>query len=307
MAEVRREWLERDYYKDLELSQAATDEEISAAYKKLVRKLHPDRNPGNERAEERFKEVSNAYKVIGNSSTRKQYDQARQAGFFSGGRGGHSGSHGGNPGQHSGSYQQHIQFDAEDLLSNLFGRSGGFSSGMNVPLSGTDFETNARITFDESMQGVVKNVSGFSGKNTNVKLPAGVQDRERVKVPNKGSPGSGGGPSGDLYVRVSVEKHEVYERKGNNLIINFPVSFSEATLGGTVKIPTYEGNLVEIKIPAGTASGTKFKIKGRGVPMGKSKKGDLLVKVEVHVPKKLSSEQKKSVKQMGELFGDIRP
>lgn len=295
MAEVRKEWLERDYYKDLDITQAATDEEISSAYKKLVRKLHPDRNPGNTRAEDRFKEVSNAYKVIGKSETRKQYDQVRQAGVFRGGGGGHGGS---------GQYQN-INIDAEDLFSNLFGQGRGFSSGVNVPLRGTDYETNVRITFDESIEGVVKKVIGFNGKSTGVKLPAGVEDRARVKVPKKGSLGRYGGSSGDLYVRVSVEKHEVYERKGNNLILNFEINFAEAALGGTVKIPTYSGDLVEIKIPAGTASGTRFKIKEQGVPIGKSKKkGDLLVKVEVHVPKKLNAEQKKAIKEVGKLFDE---
>ena len=141
MAEVRREWLEKDYYKDLDLTQVATDEEISAAYKKLVRKLHPDRNPGNKRAEEKFKTVTSAYEVIGDPSTRKQYDQVRQTGIF----GGQNSS--GRSGQYSsqGNYQ-HVDFDASDLLSNLFG-------GRSATLSGQDYETNIRITFDESMKG----------------------------------------------------------------------------------------------------------------------------------------------------------
>lgn len=296
MAEVRREWLEKDYYKDLELTKVATDEEISSAYKKLVRKLHPDRNPGNQRAEERFKEVSNAYEVIGNPETRKQYDQVRQAGIFGAG---------GSPMGGSGNaHHQHFEFDGDDLLSSLFGKGGGFSAGGQVRLRGTDYETNARITFDESIKGVEKNVQGYGGKTIKIKLPQGVSDESRVKLTGKGAPGTGGGPSGDLFVAVSVEKHELFERKGNNLILKFPISFSEAALGATIEVPTYESDKVNIRIPSGTSSGTKFKIKGQGVATPKNKRGDLLVQVEIQVPQKLNSQQKKAIKGIEELLGN---
>ncbi len=313
MAEVRREWLEKDYYKDLELTKSATDEEINVAYKKLVRKLHPDRNPGNKRAEERFKEVSAAYDVIGNKETRQQYDQVKSARVFGAGP---TSSGGQNFGGFSQQGQNiHIEGDLRDIFSDLLGGNmaggnmrGGF--GGTVPLRGHDYETNIRLTFDESMKGAVKQVIGYNKKKVKVKLPAGVTSGERVKVAGKGGAGSQGGPNGDLYVKVSVEKHEFFHRKGSNLVIDFPISFLEATLGGTVKVPTYDGDLVEIKIPAGTASGTKFKLKGRGVPHsnasnnGASRRGDLLVHVEVEVPKKLTSKQKNAVKEIGSLLGE---
>ncbi len=288
MAEVRREWLDRDYYKDLGLNQGASDEEIKEAYKKLVRKLHPDRNPGNNTAEDRFKQVSSAYEVIGDSETRKQYDQVRQAGIFGAGPG--SGA-----GQGSRSYQ-HFNFDQNDLFSSLFG------NGINVPLRGTDYETTADLTFGEAMAGAVKTVPAVNKKMIKVRIPAGVADRERIRISGKGGQGSNGGPRGDLYVRVSVQKHDLYERQGQNLVLEVPLSFEEAVLGTNLKVPTYSGKQVEIRIPSGTGSGRTFRIKGHGVPNPKGKTGDLLAKVTVDVPQKLSPKQKKAIQELGELM-----
>ena len=134
------------------------------------------------------------------------------------------------------------------------------------------------------------------------KIPAGINNLGIIKIVGKGGSGSGGGPPGDLYVKVSVEEHEIYKRKGNNLILNLPVSFTDLTLGATIEIPTYQGDVIKIRIPAGTDSGTKFKIKGSGVPIGKNKKGDLLVQVEVKIPKKLNTKVKDVVKKLGKLF-----
>ncbi len=298
MTEARREWLDRDYYKDLGLTQAASDEEISAAYKKLVRTLHPDRNPGNKRAEERFKEVSNAYNVIGNPETRRQYDQVRQAGIFGAGPSG-------------GGRYQNVNFDAEDLLSSIFGRGGGgdFFQQTSARLRGNDVETEIHLSFDEAMKGAVKSVRGYGDKSVKVRIPAGIDNGERIKVAGRGTAGTGGGPNGDLYVRASVASHNLYERQGKNLVLEVPISFEEAALGTSLKVPTYSGKKVEIRIPAGTNSGTKFRIKGEGIPnsvkkekKGATKKGDLLVKVEIEVPKKLNSKQKKALQDMGQIL-----
>ncbi len=297
MTEARREWLDRDYYKDLGLTQAASDEEISAAYKKLVRTLHPDRNPGNKRAEERFKEVSNAHNVIGNPETRRQYDQVRQAGIFGAGPSG-------------GGRYQNVSFDAEDLLSNIFGRGGGdFFQQTGARLRGNDVETEIHLSFDEAMKGTVKSIKGYGNKSVKVRIPAGVDNGERIRVAGKGTAGVGGGPNGDLYVRASVASHNLYERQGKNLVLEVPLSFEEAVLGTTLKVPTYDGEKVEMRIPAGTSSGTKFRIKGKGMPYSRpknnstdTKKGDLLIRVEIDVPKKLNSSQKKAVQDMGKLL-----
>ena len=293
MVEARREWLERDYYKDLGVAQDASDEDIAQAYKKLVRKLHPDRNPGNKRAEERFKEVSSAYDVIGNSATRSQYDQTRRMGFYGAGPAGSSG-------QNKNTFQMGYM---EDLFTNLFGgqdRGNDFFR-QSVSLRGHDIRTQVRLSFEEAIDGTIKEVSSYDNKRIKVRIPKGVNNGRQIKVPKKGSPGSGDGEPGDLFVKVLVDRHPVFGRSGDNLTLMMPVSFEEAALGTVLKVPTLSDEPVEIRIPAGTSSGTTLRVKQKGVTTNSNKKtstGDLLVTIEIQVPEKLSSKQKKAIQEM---------
>ncbi len=362
----QRDYFEKDYYKVLGVPKDASAAEISKAYRKLARELHPDARPDDPQAEERFKEVGEAYSVLSNPEKRKEYDRIRElvgsGGAFAGGFPGGGGF---------GGAQQTINI--EDLLGNLFGSSGGspFGAGpsarrQTAARRGRDVETDLTLSFADAMAGVTTTlrVSGrapcatcrgtgarpgtapqtcqqcggrgqilsdqglfsftepcpacagrgqvivdpcptCSGsgvvhrpREIRARIPAGVADGARIRLKGKGEPGVGGGPPGDLYVRVHVTPHEIFGRKGDNLTITVPVTFAEAALGTRVRVPTLDGPPVTLKIPAGTESGRTFRVRGKGVPRagrsgGNHQRGDLLVTVEVVVPRKLSRTQRK--------------
>lgn len=292
--EPQREWLEKDYYAVLGVPSSASTKEISKAYRTLARKYHPDANAGDAAAEEKFKEVSAAYEVIGDETTRKKYDEFRQLG------GSPFGSVGGQRAEGFGDLG-----DLSDLLGGLFGgatRTGGRGFGGFGPMPGTDLQARLTLDFEEAVRGVTKSVrltsDALSGPlEVNVRIPPGVKDGQRIRVPGKGAPSTDGGDPGDLLVEIMIRPHEVFSRDGDNLLVEVPVTYAEAVLGADVKVPTLEGTPVTVRIPKGTPSGKVLRVRGRGVQTS-STKGDLLVTVVVHVPEEPSSAELELIEQL---------
>ncbi|MDJ0961141.1 MAG: DnaJ C-terminal domain-containing protein [Acidimicrobiia bacterium] len=288
---MRKEWLETDYYSVLGVGKDASEKDIKRAYRKLAQQYHPDTNAGDATAEARFKEVNEAYDVIGDPETRKEYDHMREVGYFVGGPGGGQqyvrvedlfGGGGGSP------------FDLFSGIGDLFGQTRSRAR------PGRDLSAETRLSFHDAIAGVTKQMT-INGQRIKVKIPPGVADGARIRVSGKGAPGAGGGPSGDLYVTVRVADHPVFERSGGNLGITVPVTFVEAALGAEVAVPTLDGK-VTLRIPPGTPSGKTFRVSGKGVATPKGT-GDLLVTVEVAVPTALTDEQR----QLLEKFRDNGP
>jgi molecular chaperone DnaJ len=364
----QREWFEKDYYKVLGVSDTATDKEIGKAYRKLAKQYHPDANPGSE---ERFKEISAAYDVLGDAERRKEYDEVRRLGPV------------GNPfanmggGGRSGGFSTNFQVgDLGDLLGNIFGRgnrgargTGGRPGGATVGAQrGQDIEASLHLSFLDAINGVTTTVNvtseaachtcGGSGaapgtapvvcpicggrgvindnqglfsfsqpcqtcagtgmriehpcptchglgvehraRQVKVRIPAGVEDGQRIRIKGRGGAGRGGGPPGDLYVVVHADRHPVFGRRGKDLTVTVPVTFPEAALGAKVAVPTLDGP-VTVRVPPGSKSGKTLRVRGRGVPAS-SGVGDLLVTVDVAVPDRLSGEARKSVEALGDLI-----
>jgi len=363
--------LEHDFYKDLGVASDASAEEIKKAYRKLARELHPDANPGDSAAEERFKRVSEAHSVLSDPEKRKEYDETRA--MFAGGRfrgGGNGFPGGGFPGGGT-TYTTGGDFDLGDLFGGgqaggaggfgdifdgLFNRGGGSqrTSTASRPRRGKDLETETTLSFKDAALGTTVplrvtspspcttchgsgakpgtsprvcpncNGSGFVSRNQgafgfsepcqdcqgtgsriddpcsdcsgsgvknrtrtiNVRIPAGVEDGQRIRLAGQGEAGRRGAPSGDLYVVVHVTPHKQFTRSGNDLRVQLPVRISELVLGATVSVPTLEGS-VGVKIPPNTTDGRTLRVRGRGVPKRSGGAGDLLVTVKVAVPDKL--------------------
>jgi molecular chaperone DnaJ len=367
--DVRREWFEKDYYQVLGVPKNASAAEIKKAYRKLAQEFHPDRNAGNKVAEDRFKDISAAYDVVGDEDKRKQYDQVREMAASGYGAGGFPGGFG-SP---AGAGGQRVRFedvggfdvgDLGDLFGGLFGGGGGRGRGRSRAARGTDLETDVTVAFEDAMSGTTVPVRitgpapcgtchgsgaapgttpttcpqcggagqvavnqgpfqmaqtcprcagsgrivetpcptcGGSGvqrrtRSFQVKIPAGVQDGARIKLSGRGEPGQNGAPAGDLFVRVHVRSHAFFGRKGHDLTLELPVTYPEATLGANVEVPTLNGP-VTMKVPGGTPNGKTFRLKGKGAPK-KSGHGDLLVTVNVDVPRKLSRAEKDLLKRL---------
>ncbi len=283
---MRKEWLETDYYAVLGVSKRASAKDIKKAYRKLAQKYHPDTNAGDQEAERKFKELNEAYDVIGDEETRKEYDHTREMGYFVGGpQGGQQyvrvedlfGGQGGVEGS---------PFDLFGGLGDIFGRGGTAAPRAQA---GRDISTEIALSFHEAIAGVTRELS-IDGSRVKVKIPQGIDDGARIRVAGKGSPGHNGGPNGDLFVKVRVASHPVFGRSGKNLTITVPITFVEAALGAEINVPTLDGK-VRLRIPAGTPNGKTFRVRGKGVKTNKTT-GDLLVTVEVAVPKELSDEER---------------
>jgi molecular chaperone DnaJ len=356
-----KDYIEKDYYAALGVAKDASAGEIKKAYRKLARELHPDKNPGDTASEARFKEVSEAYDVLSDDATRKEYDEARSL-FGSGGMGG--GFRGGSYPGNGSTFDMSDIFgnaggtaDLGDLFGGLFGNAAGTRTRPRPasPTRGRDVNAEVSLSFDEAVHGATLPLqlsgpgacktchgsgarpgtaphrcptcggSGFISSNQGafgfsepcrdcrgtgqvvddpcpecsgsgvttqtrtitVRVPAGVRDGARLRIGGKGTPGGRGGPAGDLYVTVHVGAHQLFGRVGDDLTLTVPVTFSEAALGATVRVPTLDGS-VGVKIAPGTPSGRTLRVRGRGVPK-KSAAGDLLVTVEVAVPQKLNA------------------
>ncbi|MDT5092851.1 MAG: molecular chaperone DnaJ [Mycobacterium sp.] len=362
---AQREWVEKDFYKELGVSSDAKPAEIKSAYRKLASELHPDKNPDNPTAAERFKAVSEAYSVLSDEAKRKEYDETRRL-FAEGGFGRRrfsGGNFGGFGGAGDGAeFNLNDLFDSAgqtgganigDLFGGLFGR-GAQQPRPSRPRRGNDLETEAELDFIEATKGVEMplrltspapctnchgsgarpgtspkicttcNGSGVISRNQgafgfsepctdcrgtgsiiehpcpeckgtgvatrtrtiNVRIPPGVQDGQRIRLPGQGEAGLRGAPSGDLYVTVHVKPDNVFGRDGENLTVNVPVSFTELALGTTLSVPTLDGK-VNVRVPKGTADGRILRVRGRGVPKRDGASGDLLVTVKVAVPPNL--------------------
>ena len=293
-----QDWITKDFYAALGVSKDADQDQIKKAYRKLARDLHPDRNPGDSAAEERFKSVGEAYNVLSDPKQRQQYDAVRAMGgggarFQAGGPGAagfedvFSGMFGG--GAPAGGGQQYRAQGFEDMLGNIFG-GGGFQRG---PQKGSDVAATTEVSFRQAAEGETITLRTSTGTIT-TRLPVGVRDSQKIRLRGKGRAGTNGGPAGDLILTVRVAEHPVFSTEGKNLRVRVPVSFDEAALGAQVEVPTLDGDRVKVKIPAGTPSGKTLRVKGRGL-VAKDGTGDLLATIDVAVPSKLSRKAKEAL------------
>ncbi len=309
-----QDWLEKDFYAVLGVAKDADAATIKKAYRKLARSMHPDHNPGDAKAEAKFKEVGEAYSVLSDAEQRQQYDQLRAmaggARFQAGGRGGGNGgfedlfggAFGGGQGgrvrfQQSGGGGMPGGF--EDILGGLFGGGGagaGFGTGRGQR-RGADLSAVTTLPFRQAAEGSTVSL-GVEGRTVNARIPAGVKDGQKIRLRGKGRPGEAGAPAGDLEVTVRVTPHPVFTLEGANLRLTLPVAFDEAALGAQVDVPTLDGGTVRLKVPAGTPSGRTLRIKGKGVTTPKET-GDLLVTVQVVVPQKLTPAAREAVQAFG--------
>jgi molecular chaperone DnaJ len=287
---------EKDFYKVLGVDKKATADEIKKKYRSLARDLHPDKNQGDSAREEKFKAVSEAYDILSDSKKRAEYDEARamyeRGGFRAPTGGGFQGGDfsdlfgGGNP---------------QDIFANLFG--GG---GRRGPRKGSDLQTEANISFKESVFGTTLdlklNVDGTGSQTISARVPAGVNDGAKIRVKGKGAPGEAG--PGDLFIELHVKPHSVFSRKGENLLLTLPVTFAEAALGADLKVPTLSGDDVTVRLAAGTPTGRVLRVKGRGIKKG-AVTGDLLITIEVQVPRALEGKALDAVKAFADATADV--
>ena len=358
---AQREWFEKDFYKILGVAETATQKDITKAYRKLARDSHPDTHPGDNAAEERFKEVSAAYDVLGDDAKRKEYDEVRRLGPV--------GHPFGGPGGGPGGFNFNVDGDGlGDILGQMFGRGGRRGGGPSAsagPRRGGDLEATLTLDFEDAARGITTTLSltsdaacgtchgsgakpgtqpkvcsqcggrgiiddnqgffSFSSpcrncggrgvvieehcptcrgtgvehrpRDVQVRIPAGVADGQRIRLKGRGAPGLNGGPAGDLFVECHVAPHQLFGREGNNLTVRVPVTFAELALGGDIEVPTLEGPTVTLRIRPGTQSGTRHRVRARGISTNKDQ-GDLIVTVEVDVPTQLSAEQRAAVESL---------
>jgi len=348
----------QDYYEILDVARDASDRDIKKAYRRLAMKYHPDRNPGDKEAEEKFKELSEAYEVLSDAQKRAAYDQFGHAGVD-----GQAGGFGGGAGGFEGNFSDIFG----DVFGDIFGGGGGGRRRSSVQ-RGADLRYNLDLTLEEAVRGCEKTLKvptlvacdlcdgtgakpgtsartcptcggvgqvrmqqGFFSvqqtcptchgegkvisdpctkchghgrieetKTLQVKIPAGVDTGDRIRLSGEGEAGTHGGPAGDLYVQVNVLEHPIFERDGKHLYCEVPISFVDAALGGELDVPTLDGR-VKLKIPPETQTGKLFRLRGKGItPVRGGPTGDLMVKVTVETPVKLNSRQKELLREFQE-------
>ncbi|MDR2598879.1 MAG: molecular chaperone DnaJ [Oscillospiraceae bacterium] len=361
----------RDYYEALGITKSASDEEIKKAFRQQAKKFHPDVNPGNAKAEARFKEINEAYEVLSDSDKKSRYDQFGHAGVdpnFGGGGGAYGGGFSGFSG---------MDFDLGDIFGSIFGGGAGRGTGRsrNAPMKGERVRVNVAITFEEAAFGCEKDVTvqrietcdncsgsgckkgttaekcsqcdgrgvvatqqrtpfgvmqstsdcpkchgrgkiihqpcekckglGMVRRNRTVKvtIPGGIDTGQTISMRGQGSAGTNGGEPGDLFVTVSIKPHDMFRREGSSVLLDMPISFVQAALGASIEIPTLDGK-VKLNIPAGTQTGSVFRIKGKGIQhIRGSGRGDQYVTVYIQVPKTMTSEQKDLLKKFADAGG----
>jgi molecular chaperone DnaJ len=297
-----QDWFDKDFYKILGVTKGVSEAELKKTYRKLSRQFHPDTNPGDAKAEARFKEISEAYSVLSDKDQRAEYDQMRAMGpgaraGFGGGQGGGFPGGGGNFGGAG----------FEDVFANLFGGGGGGFGGPRGPQRGQDLTTTQTLDFIDGVKGTTIKLSLRSGAEpTTIKIPAGVSDGQKIKIAGKGNPSPNGGPAGDLIITVTVKTHPVFTRDGNNIRVVVPITYAEAVLGATIQVPTLGGDPVKLKVAPGTPNGRVLRVKGRGVVTAKAE-GDLLATVEIAVPSHVSDKAKKALEEFDGFLPDEDP
>jgi molecular chaperone DnaJ len=316
-----QDWFDKDFYKVLGVSKDVSASELKKTYRKLARQYHPDSNPGDAKAEARFKEISEAYSVLSDEEQRKEYDQIRAMGsgarFTAGGQGagGFEDVFGGMFGQGGGrtqySYQQGGGGGFEDLLGGMFGggrfgqSTGGFQ-GYGGPQKGADVTASTTLDFVTAVRGDTVQLQTGDGRTVSVRIPAGVTDQQKIRVRGRGRPSPDGGEPGDLVLTVGVRKHPVFERDGLNLRITVPVTFVEAVRGATIEVPTLGGAPVKLRVAPGTPSGRVLRVKGRGVASNKGT-GDLLAELQVAVPSHLNAAAEEALAALADALPDENP
>ncbi|MDZ4789852.1 MAG: J domain-containing protein [Hyphomicrobiales bacterium] len=270
--------MDKDLYTILGLKRAASDDEIRQAYRKLAKQHHPDKNPGDKAAEEKFKKISAAFAILGSPEKRKRYDageidetgQARQA-YADPGYGGGSGP-----------YE-----DYADIFGEVFGRTRGGAGGGRFQMRGMDFRYTLEVDFLEAVNGLKKRVKLPEGDELDVTVPAGVDTGYTLRLKGKGEPGVGGGPVGDALIELKVRLHPYFERQGDDIHLELPVTLYEAVLGAKVEAPTITGR-VTLTIPKGATTGQTLRLRGKGAPNLQTKiAGDQLVKLKIAMPMKV--------------------
>ena len=307
-----QDWMEKDFYAVLGVAKDADAATIKKAYRKLARQMHPDHNPGDAKAEAKFKDVGEAYSVLSDPEQRGQYDQLRAmaggARFTSGGRGNtggfddvFGGMFGGGAAPNGGRVRYSNGGGGgggfEDILGGLFGNGGAGFNTSRGPQAGADLAATVTLPFRQAVEGSQVSL-GVEGRTVNARIPAGVRDGQKIRLRGKGRPGDAGAPAGDLVVTVQVSPHPVFALDGENLRVTVPVAFDEAALGATIEVPTIDGSTVRVKVPEGTPSGRVLRVKGKGVKGAKTT-GDLLVTVQVVVPQRLSGAAREAVQAFG--------
>lgn len=285
----------RDYYEVLGVPRGASDEEIRSAYRKLAREYHPDVNsdPG---AEDRFKEVSEAYEVLRDPEKREKYERLGanwKAGEDVSGASGFGGGFAGGDGQ---GFSDGGGFS--DFFESFFGGRRGASGGFEgFSMRGGDQEATIEVTLEEAARGGKQKISLADGRDFEVRIPPGVRDGQKIRLAGQGGEGASGGPAGDLYLRVRIKRHPRFRREGDDLVVEVPVAPWEAALGATVPVPTLDGN-AKVKVPAGSSSGRRLRLRGEGMPGPGGRKGDLYASVRIVVPKALEKRER-------ELFEEL--
>jgi DnaJ-class molecular chaperone len=319
----------KDYYTTLGVAKTASEKEIKQAFRKLARKHHPDVNPGDKAAESRFKEINEAYEVLGDPEKRRKYDElganwrmyeqaAQQPGGAGSpfGGGGYTVNMGGGPGGYRTMSEEEMRdlFGNEDPFSDFFktffggaAPGGGRQRTTRAPRTqkGRDIESEVELTLDEAFHGSTRRLSikeGGHARSVDVRIPAGVKDGSRVRAAGEGESGANGGASGDLYLRVRLLPHAMFERRGSDLHSRIAVPLTTAVLGGEAQVPTMTGS-VRLKIPEATQNGQVFRLKGHGMPaVGKPHdRGDLYAAVDVQLPRSLTPEQREHYEALKKL------
>lgn len=310
----------RDYYEILGVSKGASQDQIKRAYRKLAVKYHPDKNQGDSTAEEKFKEINEAYAVLSDPEKRKQYDMFGAEGFHQ-----RFSQEDIFRGFDVGDIFREFGFGTDDIFGRIFGRGfarqgrrvrtsgggydfGGFYGGdpagrfHQQPIRGQDLELEIQVTLEEVALGVERRISFRRNggiENLSVKIPKGIEPGNKLRLAGKGAEIPGGGSPGDLYIVVRVLDHPTFQREGADLIVERDLSLTDAMLGTKIRVPTLDGKTLSVKIPPGTQGQSRIRVKGHGLPGKRGKTdGDMYVKVRIRIPKKLTPRQRELVEEL---------
>jgi molecular chaperone DnaJ len=292
---------EKDLYTILGVKKSDDAAAVKKQYRKLARELHPDKTKGDKKLEERFKSVSEAYEVLSDEKKRAEYDEMREA--YKSGRVPTGGQNFGGGGFQSADFSDLFGDGrgSQDIFGTIFGGGRG-------PRKGADLSATTTISFRDSIFGTELDLKlspqGSKGAVVTTRIPAGINDGARIKIKGRGAQGPAG--PGDLYVTVSVVKHPVFSRNELNLLMNLPVTFTEATLGADIKVPTLDGDEVTVRIAPGTPNGRTLRVKGRGIKSAKDV-GDLLVTIEVQVPQRVDGKAKEALEAFAKATREFNP